>query len=409
MHENRFPEHLLKALKEREKNGLLRTLKFNYPAIDFCSNDYLGFSKLGLLKRLENQQGMAKLNSPSGASLAVGNKEQEIICSPAVFAPENMFGSTGSRLITGNSELIEEAEKQIALFHHSESALIFNSGYDANVGLFSSVPQKKDLVLFDEYIHASIYDGIRLSHAAHYKFKHNDLNSLSDLVNRHKADHTNIFIAVESVYSMDGDTAPLREIAELYKTNDNIFLIVDEAHAIGVFGKQGRGLCSALNLEKKCFARVYTYGKAMGCHGAVVAGSEILRKYLLNFSRPFIYTTALPAHSIEAVLNAYKLLIETSQQEILQENIAYFFSKTSSLNNLIKSQSAIQSFVVGSPDSYQEQRAEELEKLLAANNIHVKAIKSPTVKAGFERIRICLHAYNTREEMDTLINILKSF
>jgi len=405
MHENRFPEHLLKALKEREKNGLLRTLKLNSPAIDFCSNDYLGFSKLGLLKRLENQQGMTRLNPPSGGSLATGNKEQRSSSSAQLASnSEQMFGSTGSRLITGNSELIEEAEKQIALFHHSESALIFNSGYDANVGLFSSVPQKNDLVLFDEYIHASIYDGIRLSHATHYKFKHNDLNSLSDLVNRHKANHANIFIAVESVYSMDGDTAPLREIAELYKTNNNIFLIVDEAHAIGVFGKQGRGLCSALNLEKKCFARVYTYGKAMGCHGAAVAGSEMLRKYLLNFSRPFIYTTALPAHSIEAVLNAYKLLIETNQQEILRENISYFFTKASSLNNLIKSQSAIQSLLVDNL-----KRAEELEKLLAANNIHAKAIKSPTVKAGFERIRICLHAYNSREEIDTLINILKSF
>lgn len=369
-----LPDHLLKSLMEREQKGLLRKLNKNTPAIDFCSNDYLGFSKLGLLtKTLRTTESVEAVP----------------------------YGSTGSRLISGNSELIESAEKHIALFHHAPSALIFNSGYDANVGLFSCIPQKKDLVLFDELIHASIYDGIRLSHATHYKFKHNNIGSLQELIARHKSSYENIYIAVESVYSMDGDTAPLLEMVDICKMNARTYLMVDEAHAVGVFGKQGRGLCSALNIENKCFARVYTYGKAMGCHGATVVGSEALRNYLINFSRAFIYSTALPGHSIEAITAAYRLLIETNQQEKLQQNIAYFYSRTSGLKNMIKSQSSIHSLIVGN-----NIRAQELEIIFAKNHICARAIKSPTVKEGTERIRFCLHAYNTKEEIDQLMVLL---
>ncbi|MEO6303452.1 MAG: pyridoxal phosphate-dependent aminotransferase family protein [Bacteroidia bacterium] len=376
MSNKNIPNHLLKALAERLQNGMLRKLNTQFPTIDFCSNDYLGFSKLGLLSK----------------KLETSNLKQEI------------YGATGSRLISGNSQFIEDAEKQIALFHHADNALIFNSGYDANVGLLSCIPQKEDLVLFDELIHASIYDGIKLGYAKHYKFKHNNIEALKDLIQRHQKDFKSIYIVVESVYSMDGDLAPLLEITELIKPLENVFLIVDEAHAIGVFGNQGRGLCNALAIEKKCFARVYTYGKAAGCHGAAIVGSELLRNYLINFSRSFIYTTALPNHSINAILSAYSLLIETEQKDILQNNIAYFYSKTSSIKNMIKSQSAIHSLLIGS-----NEKADALEKQLAEKNIYAKAIKSPTVKEGTERVRFCVHAYNTKEEIDLLVTILNEF
>ncbi len=371
-----IPKHLFKALAEREQKGMLRKLTTKYPLIDFCSNDYLGFSKLGLITK----------------KLETSNQKQEII-----------FGSTGSRLISGNSIFVEEAEKQIALFHHASSALIFNSGYDANLGLLSSVPQKDDLILFDELIHASIYDGIRLGYATHYKFKHNNVDSLKDLIQRHQLGFKNIYIVVESVYSMDGDLAPLIEITELIKPFENVFLIVDEAHAIGVFGKQGRGLCHALGIENKCFARIYTYGKAMGCHGAAIVGDELLRNYLINFSRSFIYTTGLPNHSVNAILNAYQLLIETDQKDILQNNISNFYSKTNTIKAMIKSQSAIHSLVVGS-----NEKADLLEKKLALKNIYAKAIKSPTVREGTERVRFCIHAYNTKQETDLLIEQIHS-
>jgi 8-amino-7-oxononanoate synthase len=376
MNSENIPNNLNQLLSQRKASGLFRSLKKEFPLIDFCSNDYLGFSRLGLL---HDECDRCEIT-------------------------DKLFGATGSRLISGNSELVEETEKQIALFHHAQSALIFNSGYDANVGLLSCVPQKNDLILYDELVHASIHDGIRLSYAIHYKFRHNNVQNLQELIMRHKPAFNNIFVVVESVYSMDGDTAPLLEICDLFREDKKVFLVVDEAHAIGVFGRQGRGLCNALNIEKDCFARIYTYGKAMGCHGAAIVGSETLRDYLINYSRPFIYTTALPAHSVHAIQSAYKLLISTSQQETLQENIAYFFSKSSELKDFIKSQSAVHSCVTGSND-----KAEEIERALEQHNIFVKAIKSPTVKEGTERVRICLHAYNTKEEIDRLIGTLKVF
>ncbi len=360
-------KHLQQALKNREEKDLLRQLKTNFPSIDFCSNDYLGFSKL-----LTSYQS------------SIINHRSE--------------GSTGSRLISGNSKYIEDVEKEIAKFHSAESALIFNSGYDANIGLFSCVPQKGDLVLYDEFIHASIYDGIRLSYAKHYKFKHNNVNALKDLIERHKPDFQNIYIAVESIYSMDGDASPLLEIVELIKNKNSIFLIVDEAHAIGVFGTNGSGLCNQLGIENDCFARIYTFGKAMGCHGAVVVGSEVLREYLINFARSFIYTTALPKHSIDNIKSAYKLLQTTEEIAKLQTVIQYFLFKSVHLKNLIKSNSAIQCLVIGD-----NTKVDSLENKLAQNDIYTKAIKSPTVKAGTERLRFCLHAFNTKEEIDLLI------
>lgn len=373
---NPYPTHMMKALIEREQNGLLRKLTNTFPEIDFCSNDYLGFSRLGLLR--------AKMEGTG--------------------AETRSFGATGSRLISGNTHFMEEAEKQIALFHHGKSALIFNSGYDANLGLLSSVAQRTDLILYDENVHASILDGVKLSSSTHYKFRHNDVEGLEELIVRHHKNFENIFIVVESVYALDGDSAPLIEITEMMSTQKNVFLIVDEAHAIGVFGKQGRGLCNALNIEQKCFARVYTYGKAMGCQGAAVVGSEVLSNYLINFARSFIYTTALPEHSVDAILHAYQLLIETDQKDLLQKNIAYFYSHSGNIRNCVKSQSAIHSIMVGS-----SAEAARLEKEMVANNIHVRTIKTPTVRPGSERVRISIHSYNTKEEIDKMLGVLEWF
>jgi 8-amino-7-oxononanoate synthase len=364
------PTYLLKALATRSENGLLRRLKHDFPKIDFCSNDYLGFSKNGILNsKPENEQ---------------------------------TSGSSGSRLISGNTAFTESTEQHIALFHHAEAALIYNSGYDANLGLLSCLPQKNDLVLYDELIHASLYDGIRLSFATSYKFKHNSISHLKELLQRHHLSFQSIYLVVESIYSMDGDDAPLLEIVELLNTYKNVFIIVDEAHAIGVFGQHGRGLCHQLGIEKKCFARIYTYGKAMGCHGAAIAGSNELRQFLVNFSRSFIYTTALPLHSVNLINNAYRCLLNSDlQREQLKENIAYFVKQTKSIKGFIQSYSAIHCLVLGGNET-----ADTVEKKLETSGIYAKAIKSPTVKEGSERIRICLHAYNTREEIDLLVKQL---
>ncbi len=366
------PLHMLQAIEERKRNGLFRELRDQFPQTDFCSNDYLGFSKLGLLE--------AKA------------KEMDLNF--------QMSGSTGSRLISGNTEFAENLEKGIAAFHNSEAALIYNSGYDANLGLMSCIAQKEDLILSDELMHASLYDGIRLSYAKHYKFRHNDTTHLKELLQRHKSNYKNIFIVVESVYSMDGDEAPLKELAEL--CNDNCYLIVDEAHAIGVFGKEGRGLCNEFGIEQKCFARIYTYGKAMGCHGAAIVGSNDLRNYLINYSRSFIYTTALPVKALLNIKAAYALLKENIQMEELKKNIAYFNSLVKPSKKIIESKSAIHCKIVKG-----NEKADALEKKLSEKDIYVKAIKSPTVKEGKERLRICLHAFNTFDEIKKLTKLIK--
>ncbi|MBL7916833.1 MAG: pyridoxal phosphate-dependent aminotransferase family protein, partial [Bacteroidia bacterium] len=180
------------------------------------------------------------------------------------------------------------------------------------------------------------------------------------------------------------------------------YLIVDEAHAIGVFGKNGKGLCNELQIEEKCFARVYTFGKAMGCHGAVVVGNEALRNYLINFARSFIYTTALPDYSIANIAAAYQLLISGAQQEKLKENINYFLQGAKNVTSLINSKSAIQCIVVKG-----NTKVTEIEKQLLNKGVLVKAVKSPTVKEGSERIRVCLHSFNTKEEINNLINLLQ--
>lgn len=366
-----FPNSLFSKLEHVKEKHLFRSLKQSYPAIDFSSNDYLGFSTQGfLLDKLKDQN------------------------------YTNRFGSTGSRLISGNSVLFNEVENEIAEFHSAESALIFNSGYDANLGLLSSVPQKGDLIISDELIHASLIDGIRLSFATHYKFKHNDIDSFKELVERQRDKFKEAYLVVESVYSMDGDCAPLKELVELCKQY-NIYLIVDEAHAIGVFGKQGRGLCEEMNIEEDCFARIYTYGKAMGCHGAAVVGSEELKNYLVNFSRSFIFTTAMPEHSLYAIKTAYELLPTTNQIDLLRNNIHYFNQQLKSGNSFIESSSSIHCKIIPGNKAVQH-----LEENLAKQNLFVKSIKNPTVKEGEERIRVCLHSFNTKQEIDLLLELL---
>lgn len=364
------PLHLLHMLEERKRKGLFRSLNNYNHLIDFSSNDYLGFSKLGLLNKK-----LANLKTEKS-------------------------GSTGSRLISGNSDVAIQLENKIAEFHNAESALLFNSGYDANIGLLSSLVTKHDLILYDELIHASIHDGIRLSLAKHYKIRHNNIEHLKLMLERNSDISDSVFIVVESVYSMDGDCAPLSEIAALCD-NKKVFLIVDEAHAIGVFGKDGRGLCNELQLEQRCFARVYTYGKAMGCHGAAVVGSDVLRNYLINFARSFIYTTALPEHSLQLIGAAYELLAQPEHNEKLKNNILYFNELVINKSGFIPSNSAIHCFLFPGND-----KVTLLENKLQENGFFVKGIKSPTVKEGSERVRICIHAFNTKEEINKLTQLI---
>jgi 8-amino-7-oxononanoate synthase len=385
--------HLQHILQQRKEQSLFRTLRTKENLVDFCSNDYLGFSQ------------KIKLNS-------------EIYSFPS--------GASGSRLLAGNTQFVEDLEQEIADFHGAEAGLIFNSGYDANVGLLSCIPQKNDILLTDELIHASMIDGARLSYATRYKFRHNDISSLELRVSSAELEKGNSkfktlnsevdnnsalctlnskFVAIESVYSMDGDIANLIEISALcerYGAN----LIVDEAHATGIFGKNGRGLVSELGLENKVFARIVTFGKALGCHGAIVLGSKVLRDYLINFARPFIYSTAAPHHTHESVRQAYQLLKSPNFSNEKLHNLIYFFKKEAAQITdlqLIDSFSAIQCIIISG-----NEKCRFVASQLQKSGLDIRPIVSPTVPKGKERLRICLHEFNTEEEILRIFEVLKN-
>ncbi|MEM9824087.1 MAG: pyridoxal phosphate-dependent aminotransferase family protein [Bacteroidota bacterium] len=342
--------------------------------MDFCSNDYLGLARSPRLSQLTAQ----------------------------FLSHIQKAGATGSRLITGNHSFIEELEQEIAQFHEAEAALLHNSGFDANLGLLSCIATKEDSILSDQLIHASLIDGIRLSKAQKLIFRHNDLQHLEAQLKKAQGQ---IFVIVESVYSMDGDSAPLLDIEHLCRQYQ-AHLIVDEAHATGVFGKNGRGLVSELGLTANVFARVITFGKALGAHGAAVLGSHLLRDYLINFSRPFIFSTGLPMHSIASIKAAYLLLAESEPLLVqLKQNIDLLKKELAESvygSALIPSESAIQCMVI--PGA-------EKAKALAANveraGFYAKAIVYPTVAKGEERIRFCLHSFNEASEIKKLIACLK--
>jgi 8-amino-7-oxononanoate synthase len=358
-------EFLHKKLNERKAVNAFRILRVPEGKIDFCSNDYLGIAKNDLIKQITGKH-----------------------------------GSTGSRLLAGNYSFIEETEKFIAAFHEAETGLIFNSGYDANVGLLSCVPQKGDTVIYDQLCHASIRDGIRLSFAKAFSFIHNDVD---DLERKLQAATNHIFIVTESVFSMDGDIAPLNEIVNLcekYHAN----LIVDEAHATGVVGKKGEGLVQQLQIQQKCFARVHTFGKACGVHGAIVLGSDALRNYLINFSRPFIFSTALPEASVQAIKASYKLFPALNKErEHLNKLINQLQTSNFKLQNcqLQTSTTPIQVMIIPGNNEVKKVAGE-----LQQNGLDVRAILYPTVPKGGERLRIVLHSFNTMDEVNKLTAIL---
>ncbi|TBW29877.1 pyridoxal phosphate-dependent aminotransferase family protein [Gramella sp. KN1008] len=377
----KLPLKLEKRLQKRKDDNSFRELPGTLPGIDFFSNDYLGFSKSKNILEFSND---VLKNS------------------------QNLNGSTGSRLLSGNHPLFERAENMLANFHNAEAALIFNSGYDANVGFFSAIPQKDDFILYDELAHASIRDGLKMSVARNYKFRHNDLEDLRLRLGRlPNTEASEIYVVTESVFSMDGDSANLQMLVKLAEEL-NFNLIVDEAHATGVFGKKGEGLLQELGLEREIFARIHTFGKAMGCHGAVILGSRQLMDYLINFSRSFIYTTALSPHSIASIFAAYRFLEnDRTALNVLRENIQHFRSeiKKNALEDLfVKSESAIQSCII--PGNFEVKR---ISRELKEKGFNVKPILSPTVPSGRERLRFCVHSYNSRPEISEVLKLLANF
>ncbi len=368
-------DQLRETLGKRAAKGNLRSLTTTNSLVDFFSNDYLGLARSQELWQLIKQ-----------------NYDH--------LAPKSN-GATGSRLLSGNSVFYEQLESYLASLFKAEATLVFNAGYSANLAVLSSIAQKNDTIIYDDTIHACIKEGARLSLAKYYSFKHNDID---DLTRKIALARGNIFVAVESIYSMDGDHGKLIEILEVCKKY-GAQLLVDEAHSTGILGKNGNGLVCQLGIEKEVFLRIYTFGKAMGVHGACVAGSQVVKDYLINFARAFIYTTALPQHSLVSIRSAFEYLGKNAGlQQKLQKVINHFNTSVKTSHHatddvrFLCNQSAIQVVIVPGND-----RAKKLALTLQAKGFDVRAILSPTVKEGSERIRICLHVFNTEEEINDLV------
>jgi 8-amino-7-oxononanoate synthase len=365
---NRLEQSWHNALATRKTTGNLRRLRPSDEGCDFYSNDYLGLSAdAGFQQTIYD---------------AVGRDTRLLT------------GSTGSRLISGNSDVATEAEKLIATAHQVEDALLFPSGYKANLALFSCIAGRHDTIIVDELIHRSIHDGCTMSTAQKWKFRHNDTNHLEDLL---KKAGGNVVIAVESLYSMDGDFAPLAAIVQLAKKYQ-AGIIVDEAHAIGVFGK---GLVHRAGLQREMLATVVTYGKAMGVQGAAVLGTHLLKEYLVNFAAPFIFSTGMPGVQIVSITAAYEYLEQHHQPAfILQERIRHF--RKYRLSNLSQDSSPIQSV-----QFRQEGGLRAATQALAQAGIRAYALFPPTVRE--ERLRVSIHAFNSNDEIDKLCGIIQNY
>jgi 8-amino-7-oxononanoate synthase len=371
-----YKDTISKKLAARKSENAFRTLSVREGLVDFFSNDYIGFARN---KELQKEIHSKELNY----NLEVCN------------------GSTGSRLLSGNSALAESVEQYLAHFFRVESTLLFNSGYAANLGVLSALPQKGDTILYDELIHASLKDGARLSFADRISFRHNDLEDFERKIKKSKGD---IFVVLESIYSMDGDQALLKDIIRISKQY-NACLIVDEAHSTGTCGPIGQGLVLAENVADDIDIRIHTFGKAMGIHGACVAGSKELIDYLINFSRPFIYTTAFSPHSFFSVQAAFEKLEQSASIiKTLNKNIELLSAGLNAFEGYTASSSPIHVLKIGGTD-----KVKQLATAIQNAGFDVRPILSPTVKKGEERLRFCVHAFNTERQISDLIACVKIY
>ncbi|CDZ80253.1 8-amino-7-oxononanoate synthase 2 [Candidatus Rubidus massiliensis] len=365
--------YLENNLAKRKKLGNLRSLQLNPNLVDFSSNDILGLARSKQLVKATFKELKRGLTH------------------------ENILGSTGSRLITGNYSYAQNLESFIALFHGYETATLFNCGYMANVGLLSTLGNLNTVIFFDERVHASTRDGIRLSQSKAFPFKHNDLEHLEKRLKSNFNNYTDRFICIESIYSLDGSIAPLFDIyhlAKKYQAN----VIVDEAHATGIFGPSGRGLLAKYNLTSDTFAHIVTFGKALGTFGAVILGNHLLKDALINYARSFIYTTALPLVSLVAIKCAYDIFPQLEQErQTLHQLIRLFCQKYPEAST-----THIQSIKIKG-----NQAAKHATQFFVSKGFDVRPFLSPTVPKGHEMIRICLHTFNTKKQLEQLLDCVE--
>lgn len=382
---NKIPQRYRDRLLERQSKNQFRSTQTVIPAghgkiiyngqtlHDFSSNDYLGLSHHPAVK-----QAAAKAISEWGC------------------------GATASRLISGSLGIHEELEHALAHFSGTESALIFNSGYQANASIIPALVGKGDVVFTDKLVHNSIIQGCKASNAEWQRYRHNDVDHLSDLLSKLANKKSTKLIVTESVFSMDGDRAPLTEIAKLARRHDALFM-VDEAHAIGVLGPQGRGLSHGI---EGVTLRLGTFGKSLGSFGAYVALDKDLRSYLVNFCGGFIYTTALPPSVISATLAALEeaVSMDAEREKIYHHSRLLRTAILETGAHCSGSDSHIVPLVTG-----KEELALSFSDYLRNSGYFVHAIRPPTVPESSSRLRFTVSANHTSETVDALTELIKTW
>ncbi len=366
-------ERYEKSLNALERRNLLRGL-VPQRGVDFASNDYLAFSELEAIRD------------------AVRDALDDGV----------PVGAGASRLLRGNHEQIVALEDEAAAFFGAESCLYMGGGYMANFSLLTALPRRGDLIVYDELIHASCHEGMRAGKATCKEVAHNDADAVEDVIRAWRAGGGTgqVWIVVESLYSMDGDRAPLDDLMAVADRHD-AFLIIDEAHATGVFGTGGRGLAHAYEGRDNVIC-LHTCGKALGCHGALICAPEVLCRYMVNRSRPFIYATAPSPLMAVAVRKALAVLQETpAYQDELQNLISLTGEYLSERCGLAASGSQIIPVVMG-----RDGAAMELASALQAQGFDVRGIRQPTVPAGTARLRLSLTRHVDETQIRTMIDAL---
>jgi len=340
--------------------------------LNLCSNNYLGLADDPRVKR-----------AASAALEAYG------------------FGATASRLVVGNYELYDRLERKMADFKGTEAALVFASGFTANVGIIPALVGRGDVVICDKLNHASIIDGVILSRAENRRFRHRDLDSLEKTL-KECGHYRKKLIITDTVFSMDGDLAPLREIVEL-KQKYGAILMVDEAHAGGVFGSAGKGLAEAEGVCQDVDINMGTFSKAFGGLGAYVAGSKVLIDYLRNRCRSLIYTTGLPPAVVGGLLEALRIVREEPwrRERLLTKAADFRMALAEKGFNTLESESQIIPLVIGSA-----WKAVELSRGLLEENLMVSAIRPPTVPVNTARLRVTLMATHSDEDLEMALENL---
>lgn len=362
---------MLERLHRRALNKQARKLPQTTWDFDFSSNDYLSFAKNPQLRSsiLQEVQNVSHL------------------------------GATGSRLLTGNMSLAEDVETYMAEYFGFSKALIFPSGFSLNCGFLACIGGEEDSIIIDENAHACWKNGLKLSPSRGYFFRHNDLNQLESRLKKESEKKRQIFVVVESLYSMDGDCPDFPALLDLCHQYE-ARLIVDEAHAGGSMGSRGRGLVDNFNAQDRVFANVITFGKAYGYHGAVLLGSKALIEYVVNFCHSFIYTTGLSSFSLIAMRESLKCFeSDPAPFNKLRKNISLF-------NHSLGMQWETPIYYFPFKDI---SKLQEAASSLQSKGFGILPIYSPTVRKGFEGLRVSLHAHNTESEIISCAKELKEF